>query len=283
MYFEGKPQLKKDGTLRKVFDTHLMLKATHGKINKYLFKKIIYPSFIHGALPRRDYKTNAEAHTNAATVITLDIENFFPTTTEKIVRDVWKYVLKFPPQLAQTLARITCRDGVLEQGARTSSYLANLVFWDCEGELYTQLCELGFEYTRFVDDITLTSRSPRTREETTTAIKLVYGMLIKKGYKPKRSKERFRHAPQNLAVLGLNVTSKQATLPKRERAVVRARAHNAVKQIANGVVPPDLNSTFGVIQKVRRFHPNEGNALLKKVKDAQDSLRAPHGSFASTS
>jgi len=197
-------QVKKDGTPRICYDAKPPLKSMHGRIKCMILRRVTYPSYLMGGLADpdkpRDYVRNANVHVGARVLINEDVANFFPSTSFDVVFDIWKYFFHFPLDVARTLARLTTRRGELPQGAKTSSYLANLAFWACEPRLVAELESRGFRYTRYVDDITISSRRDRTAQEIHEVLSLLAAMIKRYGFRFKRSKHSLVYAGQRMEV-----------------------------------------------------------------------------------
>src|SRR3974377_1738556 len=99
----------------------------------------------------RGYLQNAARHVGARVLIQEDIDNFFPATSDGGIRSIWRGFFSFSPGVGKVLTQLPTYTHNLPQEAKTSSYLANLVFWDSEPELFRQLSEDGFTYTRYID------------------------------------------------------------------------------------------------------------------------------------
>ncbi len=265
LYREGKPQPKADGSFRRVFDTNFPLKPVLQSINTTFLKRVEYPTYLHGSLPGRDYKTNADLHAGSRVAISLDVKSFFPSTSAAVVSSIWRRFFGFSDEVAALLTSITCRDGALEQGAPTSSYLANLAFWDKEPALVKKLREDGFTYSRYVDDITISSNEEVCDTQLTWAIGQVIGMLASCGYQSRRSKQKIVRSKAPIVLMGLVANARKATLPKSERREICAATHRATLAIAAGTPPENLRSTLGRVYKLRRFHPTEANHLLAQL------------------
>lgn len=57
----------------------------------------------------------------------------------QIVFDIWHRFFRFPPPVATQLTKLTTKDGLVPQGAKTSALLSNLVFLDEERRLVGDL------------------------------------------------------------------------------------------------------------------------------------------------
>ncbi|RMO77517.1 reverse transcriptase [Pseudomonas syringae pv. primulae] len=235
------PQTKKDGvTPRHTYDAYEPLKTIQRKIVDRMLCKVIYPAYLHGGikdakLPRSIY-SNARVHIGAKTVVLQDIADFFPSITTEHIHRVFVGLFQFSPDVATLLASLVTRDGQVPQGASTSSYLANLVFWDIEPALVKRFAAQGMAYSRFADDITVSSKTRISPTTTTQIIAAVTWMLGQKGCLQKRSKLHVRKRGQALitgdkaesvTVTGLVVNGSIPALPKRARLAIRA----AVKQL----------------------------------------------------
>ena len=150
--------IKPDGSIRQTFDAFTPLKNIHRRIKLKIFSHVVFPNYLTGSLKGRDYKTNAALHAGSRIVICEDIGQFFPSTRAPVVHDIWKNFFGFSDDVADCLTRLTTKDGALPQGAITSSYLANLAFWRDEPQIQAYLARLGVTYSRYVDDLALSSK-----------------------------------------------------------------------------------------------------------------------------
>src|SRR5471032_155757 len=68
MYYIAQRIPKEDGSLRIVYDTRQPLKAVLQRLNQTILRRVIYPPYLTGGVPGKDYKSNVELHAGAATV-----------------------------------------------------------------------------------------------------------------------------------------------------------------------------------------------------------------------
>ena len=266
-------ELKKDGTPRICYDAHKPLKLVQGYIKTRILDTVQYPPYLQGGISDptspRDYKSNAEIHVGARATFTTDIANFFPSIHAEHVYAAWEKILRCSPEVSEILTALTVRDGLLPQGARTSTHLANLVFFEREPALYKKLELTGISYSRFVDDIVWSSKRDLSKFELTEGIRLTYGMLKAYGFKPKRSKEDIFLAGERMEVNNL-VTNTRVALPKEERKAIRAAVHQFISKVRDGRISgtplPGFDSLHGRVQTLRRFHADDGDKLLAQLK-----------------
>lgn len=262
---------KSDGTVRYTFDAKPLLKDIQRRIKTEILDRVVFPSYLTGSIKGRDYKSNAELHQGAKIVISEDIGNFFPSTGQERIFDVWRGFFRFSEEVADILTLLTTRNGELPQGAITSPHLANLVFWRDEPRLQSKLAEAGTTYSRFVDDISVSSKESIGPEEKTKVIAAIYGMMQRNGYKPKRRKHELITANRRMAVTKLTVNAKPG-LPQGERSRIRASVHR-LELMNQGKVEgkwtEEFRSVLGKVNHLARFHPGEAAPLKERLAKLQ--------------
>ncbi len=148
LYRKAKKIVKPDGSIRQPFDALPPLKAIQRRIKDRILKRVEFPSYLTGSLSGRSYRTNAALHAGARIIICEDVESFFPSTNSVRVRDIWLNFFHFSEEVVSILTHLTTKEGELPQGAITSSYLANLSFWNQEPRLHAKLAQKGIVYSR---------------------------------------------------------------------------------------------------------------------------------------
>lgn len=260
MYNPGPAQFKSDGTPRITWDAQSQLKAVHEILKVRVLQRVQFPSYLQGSIRDksnpRDYVRNAAFHVQKKCVVTFDIANFFPSVTADLVKDVWLNFFRFDNSVADVLTALTTKDGCLPQGAKTSSYLANLVFWRSEHKLVAHLACIGWNYSRLVDDVTISIAIEPAKADLTKVNKTVIGHIQHYGFKIKRSKHEVFHRNHPMRVNNLIVNDRPA-LPKEKRHRIRAQINTLKVQAASGAAldPKFVRSTEGKAVMLRRFHP----------------------------
>ncbi|MCM5141106.1 reverse transcriptase domain-containing protein, partial [Escherichia coli] len=110
------------------------------------------------------------------------------------------------------------------QGGCCSSYIANLLFFNSEYNLYNRLKSMGLSYSRLLDDITISSDKDLSSEEKTKVIKLVHGMVNQYRLSINESKTTIEHSKDSsskLSVTGLWVKHGVPKLTKENRRYIR--------------------------------------------------------------
>ena len=267
----GKALKKRNGEPRQTHDAERRLKTIHEKIKNRILKRIDYPYYLHGGIPDAEHprgcRAHASIHSGKKLIITEDIKNFFPCTGEEIVKGIWQHCFRFSPEIAGILTHLTTYQ--LPQGWKTSSYLANLVFWDKEPELVHSLERRGYSYSRYMDDITVSSGHYMNNKQKKDVISKIYGMLFSKGFAPKRSKHEILGQSRRMTVTGLVVNGKNPKVSKSERRGVRAGVFQLEKLPRDNRSDADYRKRWerlsGLIGYITTYHPEEGRKLRARL------------------
>lgn len=242
---------------------------------------LLWPPFLFGSLPnqgfegevfKKDYIACARMHCEAKSLIKLDIKDFFDNVTDDLVNEVFQEVLKYPADVSDILTKICTYRGAIVQGALTSSYIASLVLHDVEGRVYDRLKRKGYTYTRYVDDITISSKTFSAPFDFPKNI--VRQMLEGKDLPLNESKTKIqRQSTEPLTVHGLRVSFGEPRLPSDEVRRIRA----AVKMVENLAQEPnyrtspsyrrDFNKCMGRVNKLSRVGHKQHAALVRRLRE----------------
>jgi hypothetical protein len=278
LYIGPKPKLKKDGkSYRNVYDTKHPLKPLLRKINSVVFERVAFPLYLQGSLKGRDYVSNVEIHEGSQAVICEDIEKFFDNITADTVLQIWQDFFGFGDEPAQLLTALTTREGKVFQGTPTSSYLANLAFWNIEGTLVEKLAARNMRYSRYVDDVTISSCAPISPENKTWAIAQVMAMMGSRGFRAARDKHSIQAGNHRVSVMNLNVNRK-AGFSAKARANLRAMVHQLEQDFNRNETGLNfrigLDKAGGRIGHMARFHASEAAALRERVQTMRRVINA---------
>lgn len=154
-------QLKRAcGTPRTIYAPVTPLKIVQRKLSQVLYAAYGTRSPVHGFARNRSIKSNAARHLGAQWILNFDLKDFFPTIHFGRVLGLFKgkpYVL--PHDAAVLMAKICCHDGALPIGAPTSPIVANMICAKLDSELKALTWGCGCKYTRYADDITISTRA----------------------------------------------------------------------------------------------------------------------------
>lgn len=133
---------------------------------------------------------------------------------------------------------------------------------------------MGFAYTRYIDDMTISSRADKRPEEIGAAITLLASMVKRYGLRFKRKKHSIAYAGQRMEVTGLVVGRDRAGLGRARRGSIRALVHRC--EMDATTAPGDsglLRRAASLVGQYARLHPSKGTALKARLA----AIRAEHG------
>ncbi len=154
----GKIKLDENGKakMRKIFPSKGRLKLVQKNLELY-FKTFHFPPYIMGGIKKRDNVKCVNTHKGNKFHFLTDIESFFPSITSEMVRFTLEKT-GFPRYVAEYITKLFTYKGFVPQGAPTSTFMANLVFFVNADKRIKGFCEKkGLTYTRFVDDLWFSS------------------------------------------------------------------------------------------------------------------------------
>lgn len=150
---------KNSGKPRLITAPNNRLKMLQRKLAPLLDQLYRVRNPVHGFVPDRSVKSNAEAHANRRYVLNLDLKNFFPSITENRIRGVLR-ALGVDHRVSEIVARLCCYKGHLPQGAPTSPVLSNMICYRLDTVLLQIAKAARAIYTRYADDITFSAYQP---------------------------------------------------------------------------------------------------------------------------
>jgi hypothetical protein len=160
---------KANGDMRHVEAPEDSLKKIQRKLNEYL-QKVYYlhqseaaygyiPS-VTGETNRKNIYTNAEKHLACRYMMNVDFEDFFHQISFEAAKKIFSASpFQFDKYTANTLAKICCYKERLPMGAPTSPVISNFYTLPLDKELSRRSKQEGVSYTRFVDDLTFSSKT----------------------------------------------------------------------------------------------------------------------------
>ncbi|WP_420170508.1 reverse transcriptase family protein [Pseudomonas alloputida] len=244
------------------------LKAIQKKINREIFEGISYPDYLHGGLKERDYVTNVAMHARAKSIIGLDIKDFYPSIKKEHVLDMFKNLFRFPTEVCNILIKLTLKNGKVAQGGCCSSYIANLIFFNSEYSKVSKLRAKGLNYTRLLDDITISSTVAIQQNQAEKIIEEITGLFTKFKLELNRSKTKIEHSADPLAkfeVTGLWAAHGEPKLRKKDRRYVRQLVHICTKEYKKDPYSKHYhklwNMTSGKVAVLTRLQHAQANSL----------------------
>ena len=175
---------KKSGGLRELSAPHRDLAAAQRWIFQNILQGLPTHAAAHGFIKGRSIRTNALPHVGRHTLVNADLQDFFPSITFHRVRGALEH-LGYSPAVATILA-LLCTESprrtveyagkifhvatgprALPQGACTSPALSNLIVRRLDSRLAGIAAKLGWQYTRYADDLSFSAPADAEPEKKT--------------------------------------------------------------------------------------------------------------------
>lgn len=214
---------KKDGTPRIIHAPKRKLLYIQKKIARLLGLLYRPKSAVHGYVKGRGILSNATNHAGRCVVINVDIKDFFPSITfARIFGALKSEPYNIPSDVAAVLSHTCCRNGALPIGSPCSPILANIIASHLDSKLLKVASKFGLYYTRYADDLTLSSKNKRISpqlisfDQTAQWSGDIIDAILTSGFNINAKKIRIQHKHQRQEVTGLTVNA----FPNKNRAYV---------------------------------------------------------------
>lgn len=183
---------------------------------------------VHGFARQRSIVTNARQHRRSSYVLNVDLEDFFPSIHFGRVLGLFEgRPYERPRPVAVALAAICCVNDALPQGAATSPIVSNMLCGQLDSQLLYLAARHHSVYTRYADDITISTRrrafpeaiatfNPEHPADVALGHELV-DVIQTNGFRINERKIRLQHRNERQVVTGLIVNQK----PNVQRRLVR--------------------------------------------------------------
>ena len=282
---------KKTGGERLISAPMPRLKAAQRWVLDHVLAKVPIHDAAHGFVNGRSICSNAAPHAKAATVVNLDLADFFPSVGWLRVRGLLT-ALGYAPAAATILALLCTErevdeielDGeryfvgrgerVLPQGSPASPAITNLLCRRLDARLTGLARKHGATYTRYADDLTFSWGKPGG--EVGKLIAAVERIVSDEGFAVHPKKTRVMRQGRRQEVTGLVVNDRPA-VPRKELRRFRATLFQVERDGPEGKRwghGADLFASLrGFAAYVAMVDPDKGRALVTRV----EALVAKHG------
>ena len=185
------------------------MKGIQRQIHRKLLSSLDLPFYLCGGVKGRTLLDNVMLHAGAATVVTVDIKDFFPSIDNLRVYLIWRDLLGCTPRIASVLTRLTTRSHYLPQGSSTSTMLANLALFSVDMPIRMACHKAGVRYSTWVDDLAFSGASSRD------VIPVVIATLRKAGFSVARKKIKIMGPGSRKVLNGILLNRFPTVLPER--------------------------------------------------------------------
>ncbi len=200
---------KKNGGERHIEAPDDNLKQVQRRIAD-LLQRIQPPDYLMAPVKGRSYVDNAAVHKGARAFCLLDIEDFFPSCTDKKAYWFFNKRMKCEEHVASLLTKLVTFNGHLPQGSPCSPILAYLSYSDMWDEINKIVQNSECALSIYADDITISGKTVYGRD-----VWNIKTTLFRHGHRYSPKKER--HIVNKAAdITGVIVSGDILLLPNRQ-------------------------------------------------------------------
>lgn len=213
---------KKSGKLRTISQPSKKLKGLQSWILVHILNQLRVSSSCKGFERGSSIADNASSHKGANSLLTIDLEDFFPTITQKQVFNIFK-ALGYNNTIAVALSNICTYNKTLPQGSPCSPKLANLVAWRLDIRIQGFVGKRGITYTRYADDLSFSGLHPL---KVVQIIPMIKKIINDEDFKINPGKTRIAGSSRAKVVTGLVITEGEFGIGKKKYKYVRSKIYH---------------------------------------------------------
>ncbi|MGD1063932.1 MAG: retron St85 family RNA-directed DNA polymerase [Terracidiphilus sp.] len=219
-------------------------------------------SYIKG----KNIRAHAEMHRRNNFLSRIDIRRFFPSLTRLNVEDLLNRNLALlklkSAEEANLLSLLATRMGELVIGAPSSPVLSNALMYDFDEE-WSARCEgRGIAYTRYADDIYVSTNEPNLLSPLITDLKRNLTSRPGFSFEVNHEKDVFTSRKRLRRVTGITLTPEGNTsIGRKRKRAIKALIHRALH---NALSAEELQSLMGMLAYVDSADPALSLALKRK-------------------
>lgn len=133
------------------------LRRVHERL-KFHLNKVKQPSYLFSPRKNRGQRDNAAHHLNQKQYLTLDLKQFYPSTTSEMVNRWFKSELGMYDDVAGLLTHLCTIDGRVSLGSPLTPVLCTLIHRTMFDKIADLCDQYDLRYTVWVDDLTVSGK-----------------------------------------------------------------------------------------------------------------------------
>lgn len=240
------------------------LRHVHERLKNHL-NKIKQPSYLFSPRKHRSQRDNAELHLDQDQYLTLDLKQFYPSTTAKMIRHWFEDELGMYPDVAGLLAHLSTIDDRAALGSPLTPVLCALVHRRMFDKIAALCDQWDLRYSVWVDDLTISGKfiSGEVVQEIREIIKAA-------GLRSHKIKYRTGNRP--VYITGIGVVGSRLIAPNSLNLRIKSlwdSYHHAVTTEERGSCVQALLTQLGNLKHI----VGAGSSSGRKVADQMNSLR----------
>lgn len=229
---------KANGGSRTIAQPSRALKAVQAWILRNVLDELSSSPYSKGFEIGTSILDNATPHVGSNYILSLDLEDFFPSISASKVYGVFSSV-GYNKEMATLLTNLCVYDGYLPQGAPTSPKLANLICSKLDARIHGYAGPKGITYTRYADDITL---SANTAIKIQKAKQFINTIISSENLVINKEKTKLCGTRRQKKITGLILSQNGVGIGREKYRDLRAKIHHIYTGKSN-----DINHVNGLL------------------------------------
>jgi RNA-directed DNA polymerase len=224
-YYKRVEVPKPSGGIRILACPSPKLKAIQAWILRNILDKLDHLIIYNSTAFRRGLGIyhNVNRHKGNDYFLCLDICDFFPSTNKRRVYKLFED-FGYNKQASFYLTNFCTYQNGLPQGGVTSPALSNLLNIDLDREIYDFCKQRNIVYTRYADDITLSSNNPDILKDNQ---KNIENIISRYGYTINNKKTRYLFPGMSRKITGLIYSDdEEIRIGKKQKKLLRAKIYS---------------------------------------------------------
>ncbi|WP_136635551.1 reverse transcriptase family protein [Pseudooceanicola onchidii] len=221
------------------------LRGIHERL-KFHLNKVRQPSYLFSPRKKRSQRDNAELHLDQDQYLTLDIKQFYPSTTDAMVFRWFKDELGMYDDVAGMLTHLCTIDGKASFGSPLTPVLCTLVHRPMFDSISDICSARGLRHSLWVDDLTISGRF--VPGKVVTSIRTVIQDCGLRSHKI-----RYRSGNRPVVITGIGVVGRDLVAPNSLNLRIRRYwddLHEAVTADEKAACAQLLMSQLGTVRHI---------------------------------
>jgi len=212
---------KSSGDSRTIAEPARPMKAVQSWILTNILRELHLPPQVTGFRHDCNILKNARSHERNKYLLSLDIEDFFPSIKYSFVYTVFRS-LGYNKHICHVLTSLCTFNGSLPQGGVTSPALSNLVCIRMDRRISGYCGARNIAYTRYADDMTFSSMNANRLVGLYTSVQTI---VESEGFKLNNAKTRYMGPKRRQKVTGLVIGDGKAGIGRQAERKIRAEVY----------------------------------------------------------
>jgi RNA-directed DNA polymerase len=246
------------------------LREIHERIKVHL-NRIKQPDYLFSPRKGRGQRDNAEHHVDQLQFLSLDIRQFYPSTTDEHIFRWAHHVAGLRDDVAGLFTKLVAVDGKMPFGSPVSPVLTTLVHRDMFDDIYAICRANELRMSVWVDDLTISGTFVRG-----ALVEQIRSVIRKRGLQT--HKVEFRDTSRPVIITGVPIQGRRVMAPRSLHKRLQD-GYDRLRQSANDLERSQaidgLLSAWGTY----RYHLGSSTPEGRSASNRMDSLRQRRAKF----